>query len=133
MKDHIILFDERCPLCHKAVRSILEIDRDGLFLFSSLEGKIAQDLLVGPQKKLKHVNSVVLVEHYASTERQYWIRSHAMLRVFWLIGRGWQAVGWLSFLPKRVGDFFYRWVAEHRHQFKLEMPEDPIPNDRWVP
>jgi hypothetical protein len=32
-----------------------------------------------------------------------------------------------------LGDFFYRWFAAHRHQFKLKLPEEPGPQDRFLP
>lgn len=133
MAEHLIFFDETCPFCHKAVRHILEIDVHKRFLFSPLRGEMVNDLLIGPQKSLASANSLVLVENYESTERQFWVRSHALLRIYWLAGNGWGLVGCLSFMPKRVGDFFYRWIAEHRHQFKLHMPEKPIPQDRFLP
>jgi len=133
MSEHLIFFDETCPFCHKAVRAILEIDIYKRFVFSPLRGEMAQDLLIGPQKSLTKANSLVLVENYDSTERQFWIRFHAVYRIYWLTGNGWGIIGWLSFIPQWLGDFLYRWVAEHRHQFKLYMPEDPIPPDRFLP
>jgi predicted DCC family thiol-disulfide oxidoreductase YuxK len=134
MSEHLLFFDETCPFCHKAVRNILEIDVYRRFMFSPLSGKMAKDLLTGPQKELMQANSLILVENYQSTERQFWIRSHALYRVYWLAGNGWWIVGCLSFLiPKWLGDAVYRWVAEHRHQFKLQMPESAVPPDRLLP
>lgn len=133
MGEHVIFFDETCPFCHQAVRNIIEIDIHKRFVFSPLQGDLAKELFVGPQKSLTKANSLVLVEHYQSTERQFWIRFHAICRTYWLTGNGWGVVGWLSFVPKWLGDFFYRWIAEHRHQFKLPMPETAVPRDRMLP
>jgi predicted DCC family thiol-disulfide oxidoreductase YuxK len=94
---------------------------------------MAEDLFTGPQLSLKKANSLVLVENYESTDRQFWIRFHAIYRTYWLAGNGWWLLGWLSFIPQWLGDFFYRWIAAHRHQFKLYMPQDPVPQDRLLP
>jgi predicted DCC family thiol-disulfide oxidoreductase YuxK len=133
VNDHIVFFDDECPLCHKAVQHVIEIDKKKQFLFAPLRGETARGVLSGPQKELKGANSLVLAENYESTERKFWIRSHAIFRIYWLTGDGWGLVGILSFLPRWLGDFFYNWVAAHRHQFKLEIPEETLPEDRLLP
>ncbi len=132
MHEHLIFYDDECPFCHRAVKQILEIDPDQRFLFAPLNGETADDILIGPQAPLRAMNSLVLAENYRSTDRSFWIRSRAIFRVYWLVGRGWKILGILSFFPGWIGDFLYRWLAEHRHQFKLQMPDDPGPSDRFL-
>ena len=132
MYEHLVFFDGDCPLCHRAVRHILEIDVGKRFLFAPLNGETAQKILIGPQAPLKKANSLVLAENYRSTERGFWIRSKAVLRIYWLTGDGWGLIGIFSFLPGFIGDLFYRWFAAHRHQFKLQMPQEG-PKDRFLP
>ena len=133
MNDHIVFFDDECPLCHRAVRHIIEIDEKKLCLFAPLSGETAREILTGPQRALKESNSLVLAENYQSTDRRFWIRSHAIFRIYWLVGNGWGLVGILSFLPCWLGDCFYNWLAAHRHQFKLQIPEAIVPPDRFLP
>jgi len=133
MNDHLVFFDDRCPFCHRAVRHIIEIDEEKRFRFAPLRGETARATLTGPQESLKGANSIVLAENYQSTRRRFWIRSHAIFRIYWLVGNGWGLVGILSFLPSWLGDFFYKWLAAHRHQFTIEMPEAPGPSDRFLP
>ena len=133
MNEHIVFFDDECPLCRKAVRHIIEIDKENHFRFAPLRGATADEVLTGAQKQLKLMNSIVLAEDFDSTTRKFWIRSHAILRIYWLVGNGWGLVGILSFLPAKIGDFFYNWIAEHRHQFKLQYPEPLEPQDRFLP
>jgi predicted DCC family thiol-disulfide oxidoreductase YuxK len=133
MHEHLIFFDSECPLCHRAVRHILEIDQERHFLFAPLNGETARDILAGPQAPLRSANSLILVERYRSTGRRFWVRSRAILRIYWLNGHGWGLYGILSFLPGWLGDFFYRWIAAHRHQFKLRMPKEPGPKERFLP
>ncbi|MBU6382813.1 MAG: DUF393 domain-containing protein [Verrucomicrobia bacterium] len=132
MHEHLIFFDGECPFCHKAVRHIIDIDVQKRFLFAPLGGETAQDILTGPQARLKKANSLVLVENYQSTERKFWIESKAALRIYWLVG-GWGIIGIFSFLPRQIGDPIYRWVAAHRHQFKLRIPDQPGPQERFLP
>ena len=133
MKEHLIFFDGECPLCHRAVRHIIDIDSDHHFLFAPLNGETAEDILTGPQTALKDSNSLILVENYQSTGRKFWICSRAILRVYWLVGNGWGLFGVFSFMPAFIGDFFYRWLSAHRHQFKLKMPQNPGSQNRFLP
>lgn len=133
MYEHLIFFDGECPFCHRSVRHIIEIDVHKRFLFAPLSGISAREILIGPQAHLKGANSLVLVENYDSTDRKFWVESRAVLRIYWLIGNGWGLIGIFSFLPAFIGDFIYRWFAAHRHQFKLKMPEDPGPKERFLP
>ena len=131
MDEHLIFFDGECPFCHRSVRHIIENDPQRHFLFAPLAGTTAKDVLSGPQKHLQHANSLVLVEHFRSTHREFWIRSKAIFRIYWLLGK--RIRGSLCFFPGWLGDLVYRWVAEHRHQFKIKMPREPGPRDRFLP
>ncbi len=131
MYEHLIFFDDECPFCHRSIQHIIDIDTHQRFVFAPLTGNTASDILIGPQEKLKRANSLVLVENYQSTERNFWVRSKAIFRIYWLVGNGWGLLGVLSFLPGFVGDPLYRWFAAHRHQFKMPMPKGPIPKDRF--
>lgn len=133
MHKHVMFFDAECPLCCRAVQHVLEIDKERVFAFAPLDGETAENILTGPLKSYRHMNSLVLLENYQSTERQFYVRSKAVLRVYWLVGDGWKIVGWLSFLPSWIGDFFYSWVAEHRHQFKIKPLNDIGPQNRFLP
>ena len=131
MYEHLIFFDDKCPFCQKSVRHIIDIDQHQKFVFAPLEGNTANDILTGPQAHLKKANSLVLVENYQSTERRFWIRSKGVLRIYWFVGGAWRALGIFSFLPGFIGDPIYRWFAAHRHQFKMPVPKEPGPKNRF--
>jgi predicted DCC family thiol-disulfide oxidoreductase YuxK len=132
MYEHLIFFDAECPLCHRAVRHVIEMDVGRRFIFAPLDGDTADAILTGPLAFYRKANTIVLLENYQSTEREFWIRSKAILRVYWLVGSGWKIVGWLCFLPSWIGDLFYSWVANHRHQFKLKPMHEIGPTDRFL-
>src|SRR5579872_7151812 len=131
--ENIVFFDSECPLCRRAVKTVLEIDVHRRFSFAPLNGETARDVLTGPQEVLTRANSLVLAEGYRSTERRFWIKSQAILRIYWLAGNGWGLIGILSFFPGFIGDFFYDWAAAHRHQFKLQVSETLGTQDRFLP
>lgn len=133
MYEHLILYDHECPWCHKQVKNIIEMDVHKCFIFAPLEGETAKRILIGPHGWMRKANSIVLIENYDSTGRKFWVRSKAVLRIFWLNGNGWGLIGCLSFLPAKIGDVIYRYFAEHRHQFKLKMSKDPGPKERFLP
>ena len=133
MHEHIIFFDGECPFCHRTVRHLIEIDVDRHFLFAPLAGSTAKEILIGPQEPLTRAQSVVLVENYQSTKRCFYVRSRAIFRIYWIVKHGWELLGILSFLPCWFSDIFYRWLAAHRHQFKLKMKKEPGPQDRFLP
>lgn len=133
MHHHLIFFDDECPFCHHSVRHILAIDSKEQFLFAPINGETARGILIGPQDSLKRANSLILVENFRSTEREFWVRSRAIFRIYWLVGKGWRLLGILSFLPSWIQDPFYKWIAVHRHQFRLKMPQEPGPKDRFLP
>jgi predicted DCC family thiol-disulfide oxidoreductase YuxK len=133
MFDHLILFDSECPLCHHSVEHIIEIDIHKRFIFAPLNGETAAELLEGPQRNLRKLDTLILVENYQSTERKFHIQSKAVLRTYWLIGNGWGLIGIFSFLPSCISDIFYRCIATHRHRFKLKMPKEPGPAERFLP
>ncbi len=132
--NHLIFFDSDCPFCHKSVRYIANLDHKKQFIFAPLNGETAKNVLSGPQTPLRHLNSLILVENYQSTMRNFWSRSRAIFRIYWLIGGIWAILGLLSLLPGWLGsDLLYRLFAAHRHQFKLKIPTDPIPKERLLP
>lgn len=133
MGEHLVFFDAECPLCSRAVHHLVAIDEGKILLFAPLGGKTAETILSGPQKKYRFANSLVLAENYQSTERDFWIRSKAVFRIYWLLGGRWTLLGFLSFFPCWIADCFYRGVARHRHQFKFSMERNSVPKERLLP
>lgn len=131
MPKHLVLFDGECAFCNRSVRHLLQIDRTHCLVFAPLQGKTAQEILVGSRASLRNSDSLVLVENYRSSPRHFWIRSQAVLRIYWLIGGVWKVPGLFSFLPSFLGDFVYRFVARNRHRIGSSLQE--LPSDRLLP
>lgn len=118
---HLVLFDEICPLCQRAVKRILRIDDRALFRFAPLSGKTAEEILTGQNAPLCEMNTLVLVENIGTSEQKIWIRGKGALRIFWLIGGWWKLLGAFCFLPFGT-DLIYRLIARHRHKLSGELP-----------
>lgn len=129
---HLILFDGDCPFCNLAVRHILAIDRKECFVFSPLKGKAAHSILGKKYNNYLEKDTLILVENYQKYTRIF-IRSKAIFRVYWQIGRVWKLFGLVSFLPAGMGDLFYRLFSLSRYQLKIKMPKDSISKDRIIP
>jgi predicted DCC family thiol-disulfide oxidoreductase YuxK len=130
---NIIFFDSECPFCYQAIQKIVQADANHLFYFAPIKGETAQNLFVGPYAFYRTVNSVILVEHPYSTERRFWTYGGAVSRIGWLLGGIHAMYGIFSFLPSSLTDPIYKFIAAHRHQFKLRIPTTPVPPASLLP
>lgn len=114
---HLILFDGHCAICNLAVRHIVAIDKKKLFYFAPLESEAARTILDKDYGLILEANTIVLIEDFKK-RRKIWLRSRAILRIYWIAGRGWKLLGIFSFLPGQAGDLLYRLFSMNRYQFK---------------
>ena len=133
MYKHLIFFDGECPFCHQAVRRIIQMDEHKRFAFAPVLGETADQILIGPQTNLRNANSLILLENYQSTERKFSIEARAIFRIYWILGGWHKLIGIFAFFPTCLGDWVYRYIAAHRHEYKLNVPENPVPDERFLP
>jgi predicted DCC family thiol-disulfide oxidoreductase YuxK len=128
---HLVLFDGDCPFCNLAVRHVIAIDKKKYFVFSPLNSKIAHELLKDNYQNYIEKDTLILIEDYKLQPRIF-IRSKAVLRIYWQIGRFWKILGLISFFPAEISDLLYRLFAIYRYQLKIKMPNDSISKDRII-
>ena len=130
---HVIFYDGECPLCNRAVRFVLSVDRDQKFYFAPLKGKTAENKLSHFFLKNPELDTLVLLQNYETTDEKLLIEGKGALRILWLLGSKYAWAGWLSFLPSFLFDPFYRLIA--RYRFKLFSGRTPItqPSNRFLP
>lgn len=102
---YIVFFDEPCPLCNKAVRSILKRDRKKRFYFAPLGGDTAKE------RNVTETNCLVLIHGEKKVKE-----GKAVLRINWLLGGKYRFIGWLSYLPSEPFDFIYRFIVRFRYK-----------------
>ncbi|MGE3953861.1 MAG: thiol-disulfide oxidoreductase DCC family protein [Parachlamydiales bacterium] len=94
----LILYDGDCALCNRAVRFLMERDKEGKFTYEPNGDP--------------NIDTLVLVE-----EGQSLYYGKAVLRICWHLGGWWRLLGVLSFLPTGLADAIYRLIARNRHLF----------------
>lgn len=102
-KKTLIIYDGSCGLCHFCVRFIIERDTHRSFLFTALQGKTAQQLI------LPQVDTLIVLD-----KGQIFIKGQAALR---LLIKLYPHLFFLRYLPSFLLDFFYDYVAKRRQQF----------------
>ena len=103
----VVLFDGVCGMCNASVDFILNRDRDKKFLFSALQGKVANEQF--PQE-CKDLNTIIYFRN-----RKILRRSSAVLHILVDLGGPWVVVWPLLLIPPFLRDLFYRIIANSRH------------------
>ncbi len=135
MKDHLVLFDDTCRFCRRAVAHLIAIDLKDKFIFSPLNGKTAKQGLKGKMAYLRRANTMIVIENVNRPPSMVWMRGRASLRCFWIVGGKWKWIGWACFIPW-IPDLIYRLVAKMRRLFPLEDVPDRFfrsQKDRFLP
>jgi predicted DCC family thiol-disulfide oxidoreductase YuxK len=124
-----IFYDGTCGLCHSFVRFTLSHMRDGdPFLFSPQGGiafkAVAKDL---PQN---FTESIVV---YEPNEKRFFFKAEAIALILCSMNSPWRGLGLvLKYLPSKVSNFFYNFVARIRHKlFKKPSGACPIVPQKW--
>jgi len=133
MSRHLILYDDACSLCKNAVYKLLKKDSQAIFVFAPLWGETAKAVLKEEYQKLFQLRTIILIENYQE-EKQIFIYSKAIFRIYWLLGGIYKWIGCFSFLFPFT-NLFYQLVAKHRHQLKVQDPSSKLDSfkDRFLP
>ncbi|SIR77226.1 thiol-disulfide oxidoreductase DCC family protein [Natronorubrum thiooxidans] len=107
----IVLFDGVCNLCHGFVQFILPRDTEKQFYFASLQSDVAQELLAAHGLETESLESVVLIEG-----EDAYVKSAAVIRIAQRLGGVYRLLGPFRFLPRRLRDWLYDLVADHRYR-----------------
>ncbi|MFC4619548.1 thiol-disulfide oxidoreductase DCC family protein [Camelliibacillus cellulosilyticus] len=108
----IVLFDGVCNLCNKSVQFIINRDRKGYFLFSSLQSPTAKGLLDTYRIQSPSLSTIILIE-----KDQFYTESTAVLRICKRLNGLWKGLYLFIIVPKVVRDGVYRWIAKRRYKF----------------
>ncbi|ELY58778.1 thiol-disulfide oxidoreductase DCC family protein [Natronolimnohabitans innermongolicus] len=107
----IVLFDGVCNLCHGFVQFIVPRDTEGQFHFASLQSDAGQELLAEHGLAGHDLESVVLIE-----SEDCYVKSSAVIRIAQRLGGIYRLLGPTRFLPRRLRDWVYDLVADHRYR-----------------
>ncbi|SFS81056.1 thiol-disulfide oxidoreductase DCC family protein [Halostagnicola kamekurae] len=108
----IVLFDGVCTLCNGFVQFIIPRDTEERFYFASLQSDAGQRLLAEHDLPTDELESVVLIEGEDS-----YVKSGAIIRIATLLGGVYRLLWPLQYLPQRLRDFAYDFVADRRYRW----------------
>jgi len=118
----VVLFDGVCNLCHSSIRAIVRLDAEGKILFAPLQSDVGTELLERQGLSSEYFDSVVLVE-----DDSHYTKSAAVLRVCRYLDGPFPLLYPLIYVPERVRDAVYDFVAEHRYQVFGTREECSVP------
>jgi predicted DCC family thiol-disulfide oxidoreductase YuxK len=120
----IIFFDGECNLCNGFVDLILQIDRDGIFHLSPLQGKTAAQLLP-PLPSDREAWSIFYLD-----EHQLYSQSDATIQIAKRLGGPWAVLGISELLPSTARNPLYRIVASNRYRWFGQRPTCRVPTEQ---
>lgn len=124
MKDStpIIYFDGECTLCTGVVQFLLKRDSKNIFRFAPLQGKAREHLFLSEEQ----TNSFLLF-----SEGTIYTRSTAVLKLFRLLGNGWQFFYPLILIPTSIRDLVYNYIAKNRYKWFGKRLSCWKPDPKW--
>ncbi len=109
MYQNLILFDGVCNFCNSAVQMVIEIDRQKIFKFASIQSELGQQLY--RQHGLDPIDIQTLM--FVDGERVL-TKSDAVLEVLARLDGGWQLLAGFRAMPQPLRDWAYSEFARQR-------------------
>lgn len=119
----MIFFDGECGLCHRAVRFVLDHDREGQYRFAPLGGQTFLSQV--PEVVRSRLPDTLVV---SPGDDRFLLRSDGVLYVLDNLGGPWRALGRVvAWLPRRFRDSLYDAIAARRARlFSSPSQECPV-------
>lgn len=108
---NIVVFDDECLLCNRSVQFIIKHDAKKLFYFTSMHSELAQKLRSRCHSMTPDLDTILVIK-----QRMCYQKSDAVLEILKEFGGLWHLSRVLKLIPSPVRDFFYDWIARHRHK-----------------
>jgi predicted DCC family thiol-disulfide oxidoreductase YuxK len=126
--DKLILYDGVCGFCNRKVQYVLKRDRGGKFKFAPLQGNLAHEILRKHGKDPEDLNSVYLVLNPGKPGEQIFDRGQAVHRILSELSFGSKVLALFRFLPTKVCDWAYNFVARRRYKWYGKYDACPMPS-----
>jgi len=116
-KQRVIIFDGFCGFCNKSVDTLMRIDTQKRFHYSSLQGEFVKALTLKP-----HVESIVFYEN-----GMLYYKSTAILKILRSLGGIWIFTNPFYLIPRVMRDYIYDFIAKHRYKIFGKMESCRMP------
>lgn len=120
----VLFFDGECAFCSASVRRVVRLDKRRRIAFAPLQGKLAADLDL-TQHAAKTGGTMILLRE---SDGKIFMKSDALIELARALGGGWRVMTLVRFIPKRLRDTVYRWMADNRHRFMGKSEFCPLPD-----
>ena len=115
-RKNIVIFDGHCNLCNGWVRFIRKRDKRSLFEFVSAQSDRGSELLNIEQGSM--LQTVVLIH-----DAKRFKKSDAVIEILKGLGAHWTLARFFKWIPRRMRDKIYDFVAKHRYRFFGHVPQ----------
>ena len=120
----IILFDGVCNFCNYWVSFVIKQNKNNLFKFAALQSELGKQILKQFNLPIENFDSFILID-----KNLVYKKSEAVFKISKNLN-GWpKVISLLSFIPKRVSDFFYDFIAKNRYKLFGKRDLCRIPNE----
>ncbi|UYW02040.1 thiol-disulfide oxidoreductase DCC family protein [Flavobacterium agricola] len=123
----IVLFDGVCNFCNDTVNTIIEHDKNDVFVFAALQSEVGQQIIkhIGLNPK---IDSIVLYEPGVA----YYIKADAALRIFSHLGSKFFYTKFFQLFPNGLKNIAYDYFAKNRYKWygKSESCRIPTPAEK---
>lgn len=128
----VVLYDGLCGLCNAWVLVVADADRRGRLRYAPLQGTFGGEVLAR-HPELAGVDSLVLVEEPGTPDERVSVRTTALLRITRSLPGTWPLLSVFGLIPRRLRDWWYDRVAEHRGGAFGTHESCPVPPEdlRW--
>lgn len=125
-ENSILLFDGVCNLCNSAVQFVIKRDKKKKFLYTSLQSKTGQKLLLKYGLNLSDFDSFILIEN-----EKYFTKSTAALKVAKGLGGIWSMLYIFIIIPKFSRNAIYDFIARNRYKWFGKRDECMLPSPEF--
>lgn len=122
----VLLFDGVCNLCNASVQWVLLRDKKDQFRFAALQSDVGRQLLQAHGLSSETLDSVVVV-----SGGRVLTHSDAPLEIVRLLGGIWSWLYVFRWIPRRLRDGIYRFVARNRYRWFGKKETCMLPRPEW--
>jgi predicted DCC family thiol-disulfide oxidoreductase YuxK len=109
----IILFDGVCNLCDASVQYVIKHDKKDVFRFVQLQSELGKKIATHIGVDTTKLDTFIVYDPGIA----YYIKSEAAFKVAATLGGFISLLGVFAFLPVRITNLVYNFVANNRYQW----------------
>ena len=106
MQQNIIIFDGVCNFCNKSVNFIIKRDPNSHFIFTALQCKLAEELIIKYKVINYDIGSIILIKN-----DKYFLRSEAIFEIIKDLSGYWYLFGVFKIIPLGIRDYIYNLIS----------------------